>query len=249
MVPPNMREQHNPAADPQSLEGRRIQTYYDEVYHAGAVHAFEITKHYQSLSRKLGPWAGQRVLDVACGTGIWLRALAMLGAMPAGVDISKVALGVCRESLPEAVLNCARAEELPFIDQEFDFISCLGALEHFLDPAAALREMVRVAKPEARFLLLVPNSDFLPFRMGIYRGTAQSSVREELRTLQGWQELFESAGLRVIKRWRDLHVLSLSWITRGPWCGWPARLTIALMLPVWPLRWQYQVYHYCALRK
>lgn len=96
--------------------------------------------------------------------------------------------------------------------------------------------MVRVAARGARFLLLVPNADFPPLRLGLYGGTDQSSVREELRSLEGWRELFESAGLTIVKRWRDLHVLSISWITRGPWY-------------FWPLSWQYQVYYHCSLKK
>jgi hypothetical protein len=112
-----------------------------------------------------------------------------------------------------------------------------------------LREMVRVARTDAQFLLLVPNADFPPARFGLYGGTFQSSVHEELRSLPDWQKLFESAGLVVVKRWRDLHVLSTRWINLGPWYLRPIRLTLALMLAIWPLSWQYQVYHYCRLRK
>jgi ubiquinone/menaquinone biosynthesis C-methylase UbiE len=180
---------------------------------------------------------------------MWLRATAALGAVPSGVDISKVALDICRNALPNAELHCGPAEVLPFADGQFDFVSCLGALEHFLDPVSALREMARVARRDAQFLLLVPNANFPPLRMGLYGGTAQASVREELRSLEGWQELFEFAGFTIAKRWRDLHVLSANWITRGPWYLWPVRLSQALMLPVWPLGWQYQVYYQCCLTK
>ena len=105
--------------------------------------------------------------------------------------------------------------------------------------------MIRTAKPDAMFLLLVPNAGFLTRRLGLYAGTHQAAMREEIRSLQAWQELFASAGLCVIKRWKDLHVLSLSWITQGPWYQWPLRAAQALALPFWPLSWQYQVYHLC----
>ena len=180
---------------------------------------------------------------------MWMRATAELGAVPSGVDISKAALDICRNALPSAELSCGPAEILPFPDGQFDFVSCLGALEHFLDPERALFEMIRVSRPDAQFLLLVPNADFPPLRLGLYGGTEQSSVREEIRSLNSWQELFESVGLTVLRRWRDLHVLSVAWVTLGPWYSWPARLALALMLPVWPLCWQYQVYYHCSLRK
>jgi SAM-dependent methyltransferase len=225
-----------------------LRDFYDRVYYANATTGAKIPAHYRQLARKLQPWKGVRLLDIACGTGQWLGAAAELGATPAGIDISKKALAVCRKSLPSAYLHCGPAEQLPFEDREFDVVSCLGALEHFLDPRAALLEMVRVAKPHAIFILLVPNSGFLPRRMGLYSGTQQADVREEPRTLFEWSKLFESAGLRVRYRWRDLHVLSPSWIFRGSWYAWPLRAAQALALPLWPLEWQYQVYHLCTMK-
>ncbi len=109
--------------------------------------------------------------------------------------------------------------------------------------------MVRVAKPEAIVLLLVPNSGFLTQRLGLYSGTQQASVCEEVRSLPGWHQLFGSVGLHICQRWRDLHVLSLSWICRGPWYGWPLRASQALVLPLWPLTWQYQAYHLCVVKR
>jgi SAM-dependent methyltransferase len=226
-----------------------VRDFYDQIYYRTHSFTREVPRHLRRLALRFQPWKGARLLDVACGPGMWLRAAAELGAIPAGIDISEVAVKVCREALPQAELYCGPAEKLPFADCQFDFVSCLGALEHFLDPQSALREMVRVAKPAAQFLLLVPNADFPPVRLGLYAGTDQSGVREELRPLQGWQEFFESAGLVVLNRWRDLHVLSCGWITLGPWHFWPIRLAQALMLPVRPLSWQYQVYYHCRLQQ
>jgi len=225
-----------------------VRDYYDSVYYQRVADEQSIPAHYRRLARRFTPWEGQRLLDVGCGTGIWLRAVAELGATPAGIDISEVALAICRQHLHQAELHCGSAEQLPFANGHFDFVSCLGALEHFIDPEAALREMIRVAKPDAGFLLLVPNADFLTRRLGLYSGTQQAAVREEVRPLEEWQQMFESAGLQIQARWKDLHVLSISWITRGPSYYWPIRAAQALVLPLWPLSWQYQVYHHCSLR-
>jgi SAM-dependent methyltransferase len=235
-------------SEEESVDYGTIRDYYDRVYHHRAGFEAKVPGHFGRLARRLQPWQGKKLLDVGCGTGAWLRAAADLGAVPAGVDISRVALDTCRRALPEAELHCGPAEILPFADGQFDFVSCLGSLEHFLDPKAALREMVRVAKPDTMFLLLVPNAGFLTRRVGLYSGTQQASVREEVRSLRGWQELFASAGLHVIKRWKDLHVLTLSWITHGPWYLWPLRAAQAPALTIWPLSWQYQVYHLCVLK-
>ena len=238
-----------------TIEGRGIQdytpirAYYDREYYRNCSIAERTPGHYRRLARRFGPWDGKRLLDIGCGTGLWLRSATEFGAKAAGIDLSELALDVCRRSLPEAELHCGAAERLPFDDREFDFVSCLGALEHFLEPREALREMIRVAKPNASVLLLVPNAGFLTRRLGFYGGTEQVVAHEEVLSLPVWQELFESVGLSVEKRWKDLHVLSVSWITRGPWYLVPLRLAQALALPFWPLSWQYQVYYFCSLKK
>jgi SAM-dependent methyltransferase len=231
------------------LDHATVRDYYDCEYYGRANSPDRISNHYRRLARRFQPWRGKRLLDIGCGTGAWLTAANQLGAEPAGIDISRVAIDACRGRLPHAELHCGPAERLPFADRQFDFISCLGSLEHFISPETALREMVRVAKPSSEFLLLVPNAGFLPRRLGLYSGTGQAALREEVRFLPEWQELFRSAGLEILSRWKDLHVLSRSWIFRGAWYAWPLRSVQALALPLWPLSWQYQVYHHCALLK
>ena len=226
-----------------------IQEFYDGVYYRDTDNIPRVAAHLRRLAKKLAPWKNVRLLDVGCGTGGWLQAAAALGAQPAGIDISEKAVEVCRYALPGAAIHCGPAETLPFNEGEFDFISCLGALEHFIDARAALREMVRVGKPNAVVLLLVPNSGFLTRRLGLYSGTEQTNVKEDVRSLREWRDLFESAGLTVLHRWSDLHVLSASWVFRGPWYGWLLRAAQAFALPLWPLSWQYQVYYLCVIRK
>src|SRR4029078_12988370 len=231
-----------------TVAGEDVRRFYDEVYHRHGSELSRVPGHLRRLARRLGPWQGQKVLDIACGQGEWLRCVSALRALSAGGDISAVALDACREYLPRAELFCAAAEQLPLDNQQFDFVSCLGALEHFPDPRAALLEMARVAKPGALFLLLVPNAGFLPRRLGLYSGTDQAKIREDVRALREWQQLFESVWHNTIYRWRDLHVLSAGGICCGPWYHWPLRATQALALPLWPLTWQYQVYHLCKLK-
>lgn len=225
----------------------RVRDFYDGVYYRGRRSSGKTSGHHRRLARRIAIRPEEKVLDVGCGTGEWLTAMAGRGAIPAGVDISEVAAEVCRRSLPEADVVCGPAEDLPFPSGHFDAVTCLGSLEHFLDPISALREMVRVGKPGARILLLVPNAGFLTRRLGLYGGTWQADVQERVLSLQDWEAMFTAAGLRVTERWRDLHVISSSWIRRGPWHAWPTRLLQALALSVWPLSWQYQVYHLCSV--
>jgi ubiquinone/menaquinone biosynthesis C-methylase UbiE len=231
------------------LDHDAVREFYDDFYYRDLIKRNSPKLHLRRLARRFEPWSGRRALDVGCGPGGWLQTIAERGAITAGIDISEVALEVCRSAVPEAELHCGPAERLPFADRQFDFISCLGALEHFLDSEASLEEMIRVAKPNASILLLVPNADFLPRRLGLYNGTLQAAVKEQALSPLEWQELFQSAGLRVKARWKDLHILSTAWIFRGAYYEWPLRAAQAVALPFWPLSWQYQVYYLCVLNK
>ena len=226
-----------------------VRRYYDEVYYEGAAGSPPVSRHLRHLAAKIGIAQGQRVLDVACGTGVWLIAVRQRGAQAVGVDVSRRAIATGRSRMPDGAFYVGVAESLPFADKRFDLVSCLGSLEHFLDVRSALLEMTRVARDDARFLLLVPNAGFLSRRLGLYRGTAQVAVREDVLDLSQWETLFESGGLSVERRWRDLHVLSWEWIASRRWYHVPLRAAQAAMLAVWPLAWQYQVYHLCRKRR
>ena len=227
----------------------KVAQFYDQVYYRDARSQGAPSPHLKRLAQRLGITAGEELLDVACGAGNWLAAAAEKGAIVSGIDISTKAVAVCQQRLPESELHVGPAETLPFADNRFDFVTCLGSLEHFLDQPEALREMVRVAKPNATVLILVPNSGFLTYRLGLYKGTHQQAIHETIRSLDEWREMFEAAGLEVQDRWKDLHVLTKSWILRPPRHLVPLRLVQGLALTVWPLSWQYQVYHLCRLRQ
>lgn len=221
-----------------------IRDFYDnEYYKNDANHS--LPWHCRLVARRLGNMQGKQVLDVACGTGEWLEFFHANGAKIAGIDLSEKAIARCMRRFDDGEFHCGPAEHLPFEDARFDLVTCLGSLEHFIDKPVALAEMLRVAKPDARFLILVPNAGFLTRRIGFYRGTQQVKAREDVLELQAWERLFRDAGLQVLTRWRDLHPLSWSWIFSGRWFAWPIRFMQAIALATWPLRWQCQIYFYC----
>lgn len=222
-----------------------IRDFYDNEYYANLGHGVRLPWHSRRIGQRLGDMSGRQVLDVACGTGEWLGLFQDQGAAVAGIDLSQKAIEVCRKRFPEGDFHCGPAEILPFADARFDLVTCMGSLEHFLDKPRALEEMRRVAKPDATFLILVPNAGFLTRRLGFYRGTQQVKAKEDVLELGHWNELFQQSGLIVLDRWRDLHPLSWHWISRGNPLAWPMRALQALALTIWPVKWQYQVYHYC----
>ena len=104
------------------------------------------------------PAAGERVLDVGCGTGIAARcASRRLGGRAAsvvGLDASPQMLAVARAQSERAALDVGwregRAEALPFPDASFDLALCQFALMFFEDRGRALAEMRRVLAPGGR---------------------------------------------------------------------------------------------------
>lgn len=222
-----------------------IRNFYDNEYYARVENHSQLPWHCRQVGRRLGNMEGAQVLDVACGTGSWLGFFHEQGAAVAGIDLSKKAIDECKRRFPAGEFHCGPAETLPFPSAHFDLVTCMGSLEHFLDKPGALAEMRRVGKPEATFLILVPNAGFLTRRLGLYGGTQQVKAKEDVLELDCWQQLFEASGLVVKDRWRDLHPLSWSWISHGNPLSWPVRAVQALALTLWPVKWQYQIYHYC----
>lgn len=124
----------------------------------------------------LGPWApllvdavglagGERVLDVACGTGAVTREAAKRvgpGGRVIGVDLNPGMIAVAR-SLPALVgesiewLECS-ALDLQFEKASFDAVVCQQGLQFFPDKAVALREMHRVLRNGGRLALSVWNN-------------------------------------------------------------------------------------------
>jgi ubiquinone/menaquinone biosynthesis C-methylase UbiE len=103
---------------------------------------------------------GERVLDVACGTGVVTRLAAeRVGASGAvaGLDVTPAMLAVARRESPPGVRWYeASAESMPLPDASFDVVLCQMGLQFVADKPAALREMRRVLAPGGRALLSVP---------------------------------------------------------------------------------------------
>lgn len=224
---------------------RQVQRFYDEEYYARTHSEAALPWHMRRVASRLGMLEGKSVLDIACGTGGWLLELQRRGAKPSGIDISKRAVQRAEARLPGADIREGVAEQLPFDGGQFDLVTCMGSLEHFLDQPRALKEMLRVTKTDATFLILVPNAGFLTRKLGLYGGTGQVAIRETVRSINEWTALLESSGLHVRAKWRDLHPLSWGWIRHGTAWAWPMRALQATALIFWPVRWQYQVYFLC----
>jgi len=99
--------------------------------------------------RRAGLAPGMKCLDVAVGTGLVAReavGIVGTGGEVVGVDPSTGMLAEAARALPIRLV-VGRAEQLPFEDDSFDFLSMGYALRHVGDVAAAFREFARVLRP------------------------------------------------------------------------------------------------------
>ena len=111
------------------------------------------------------------MLDVACGTGIVARTAAGRvgpGGAVTGLDLNEAMLAVARRVRPDLTWRQGDAAALPFESGTFDAVLSQMALMFFPDPAGALREMARVARPGGAVAVLIPagtdrNPPFLRF--------------------------------------------------------------------------------------
>jgi SAM-dependent methyltransferase len=115
-----------------------------------------------SLVDLAAPCPGERVLDVACGTGIVARrAASRVGAtgVLAGLDADPSMIGVAREvsaGLVPPIRWCVGdASALPFPDESFDVVVCQQGLQFVPDAVAAVSEMRRVLAPDGRLAVSV----------------------------------------------------------------------------------------------
>jgi 2-polyprenyl-3-methyl-5-hydroxy-6-metoxy-1,4-benzoquinol methylase len=99
---------------------------------------------------------GGRLLDVGCGSGLYLHAFQRLGWEACGVEISAPVAEQARQTLGLRIFTGV-LEEARFPDGHFDVVTLLHVLEHLPDPVGTLREVSRILKPEGIVVLAVPN--------------------------------------------------------------------------------------------
>lgn len=143
---------------------------------------------------------GDRVLDVACGTGILARkAVSRVGrsGMVAGIDPGPGMLAVAKEMGPGIEWKEGVAESLPYPRASFDAVVSQFGMMFFADRVQALREIVRVLKPGGTLAVAVweslENSDAYPVEVALLERIAGKAAADALRApfvLGDRQELF-----------------------------------------------------------
>ena len=214
-----------------------VAAWFDATYRQKGLHYLRPPRAYPIFVQLLGGKPGERLLDIACGPGLLLCAALERGIAASGIDLSQEAVALARELVPAADVRQGNAENLPFADATFDCVTCLGSIERFLDRERALREMLRVARPGARFCFLVRNASTFVWRFW-RQGLGRREVKghQDALKLAQWRELFGRCGF-VVER-----VLPDQWPRQRlrqllPWRRPRPGVVEPEARPIVPLRW------------
>ncbi len=194
-----------------------IQEHYDQLFHEEPIR--DEDRAYRWFAERLfkeKPGA-RAILDLACGAGYLLREISRIhhgGVILAGTDLSQKALELAKKECPQAFYTLAVGESLPYRENTFDALICLGSLEHFLNISDAVREMKRIVRPDGHFFILVPNmfwyKDVFSVILTGNRKT-RNQIHERFASLGEWVELLEELGLKVIKTEKYNGIASSAW--------------------------------------
>lgn len=158
-----------------------------------------------------GVASGDRILDVACGTGVLARAAeARVGPTGSvtGVDLGPGMIAVAKELAPSIEWQECAAESLPYPDRSFDVVVSQFGLMFFSDRSEALREMVRVLKPGASMAVAVwdslERSEAYPDEVELLQRLAGKEAADALRapfvlgSKADLTALFEASGVTSV---------------------------------------------------
>ena len=162
------------------------------------------------------PQLDDRMLDVACGTGVIAReAVSQVGpgGRVVGLDINPNMLDIARALGPSVEWREGNAQALPFADGEFDIVVCQQGLQFFPDHGAALREMHRVLIPGGVVVLALwceiessPGHNALAQALDKHVGTEAATLMYgafRLGDAETIQTLLEEAGFRDVQVHRE----------------------------------------------
>lgn len=182
------------------IDARKCIEFYHKAFSEQALK--EPDYYYDWIIELLNPNKGKKLLDVACGGGFLLNAAKEGGLMVIGVDISNKALNLAKSLISGIEVVSGDGTMLPLRSQTFDYVTCLGSLEHFQHPDRGVRELVRVLKKDGCAIITVPNAYFIKdiymvWRKGGVRRYGQ--IIDRYGTKMEWEAFLENNGLRILE--------------------------------------------------
>ena len=171
----------------------------------------------EELIARAGLRPGERVLDMACGTGVITRmAKEQVGSgSVTGLDLTPGMLEVARSIIPDMEITWqeGNAESLPFPDASFDVVFCGLSLQLIPNKVTALREMKRVLVPSGRVLLSTPGRVPPPFEV-VEGALAQHIGPETAGFVQAVFSLHDPTRLQTLMSEAGLNQVHVETVTK-----------------------------------
>lgn len=213
------------------------QRAYDEIYSHQGIQLPD--SFYMWLLDLLHPEPGRQLLDVSCGHGALVRFAHQREIIAYGLDFSSAAICRARTITGAPCFLTGDGSRLPFADATFDYATCIGSLEHFVDPLAGMREIARTLRGHGTACILVPNTFSLFGNVEYARKHGEifddGQPIQRYNTRMGWTRMLEQSGLNVqhvdkFEITKPRTRTDWAWILRRP--RKVAHLLAALMIPV-----------------
>lgn len=224
-------------------------------------------------------WPYPKALELGCGTGFFLLNLKQAGVLDEGhvTDISPGMVAAAQRNAKSLGFDIggrvADAESLPYADATFDLVVGHAVLHHIPDVELALREVVRVLRPGARFVIAgepTRYGDWVARRLSRLTWAAATRATHLPPLRDRWarprQELDESSRAAALEAVVDLHTFHPGELARtalragavdvrtvteeltASWFGWPAR-TLEYAVNRERLGWGWAMFTYRAWQR
>jgi demethylmenaquinone methyltransferase/2-methoxy-6-polyprenyl-1,4-benzoquinol methylase len=171
-----------------------------------------------ATTRAVAPRPGQRILDLAAGTGTSSVSFARSGADVVAADFSPgmIAEGKRRYGgIPNLDFVEADATALPFVDDEFDTVTMSFGLRNVAGAQTALAELLRVTKPGGRIVICEFSHPPHPAFRGLYRFYNDRVLPVVAKTMSSNAEAYDYLN-ESIRDWPDQPTLA-AWMREAGW--------------------------------
>lgn len=194
-----------------TLAQNKVQRHYDEIaeIYDSRYDRDRGRTYYSHISRTVMeklPRKGH-LLDIGCGTGLFVERYVASGGTAVGLDISRGMIGKARDRCRKSQFTVGNAEHLPFADGSFNAISSLLAFSYVKEPDLMLEEAFRVLRPGGSAVICTLGKNLFTSGLpAIYtlgevmkiRRVGMGAFGERYYTAREMKNLFQEAGFSAV---------------------------------------------------
>jgi 2-polyprenyl-6-hydroxyphenyl methylase/3-demethylubiquinone-9 3-methyltransferase len=186
-----------------------------------------INAHFGSDAKSRYPLSGKAALDVGCGAGLLCEPLARLGAAITGVDAApeNIEAAKAHAALSGLPINYRAGEIAAQGLGQFDVVTCMEVIEHVMDPAAFVAELVRHLRSDGLMLLSTPNRTAAS---RLFLVQAAERLGQVPRGTHDWDKFLTPEELTALLADAGLEVVDMQGIAFSPMSGLHLSKNLAL---------------------